>query len=341
MPHRPQTRNSHPPVLARSEWDLCAHAKGVSDWQLLPMLHYEYARCYRPVIQAVKLLRQAEAQHSIKSSPVLQIAKDLALNYPEFPDKPWVLVNKQRRAERLGNIGITKEFNFYPQAPAWQTWEFFDPDAIRLREELVQLDAESYGFFKLDFSHDDPAIQKQFAKWLADRRRELMRKYDKPTKLALPRPLKGGFHINANEAFVPRKTPNPKGRGHNKRKCQDFLKALGGLRVFRHYGGDFSKAEEATALDGDDSLYDGEAAWHRAEIQAGLIMAPLAIAWTTNGLDFDIFDWYGRRELMIPEELKKRIPTSDSGAQRNFNEVRTFLQTHFDLTSMSVESPKQ
>ena len=70
-------------------------------------------------------------------------------------------------------------------------------------------------------------------------------------------------------------------------------------------------------------------------------MAPLAIAWTTNGLDFDIFDWYGRRELMIPEELKKRIPTSDSGAQRNFNEVRTFLQTHFDLTSMSVESPKQ
>ena len=306
------------------------------------MLHYEYARCYHPVIQAVKLLREAGRRNTFKTTVAPRIVKDLALHYPEFPHQPWVRLGEQCRADRLGKIGITEKSDLYPQKPAWQAWGFFDPEADRLREELLQLAAEACGHFKIDFSQEDRVIREQFAKWLVDRRQELLRKYDRVTNLRTPRRHGKGSTINDNEIFVAEKTPRPKGRENKKRKCQDFLKSLGGLRALRYCDGDFSEAEKATPLDADNCLYNNEASWHRAEIQAGLMMQQLAIAWEMQGLDFDIFDLGGIAELITPEELKEPIPTTESGAaKRHIDAVRKFLQKNFVLDAMNDEALTQ
>jgi hypothetical protein len=337
----PKSRNLNPSCLARIEWDLLTQAKSIPDWQLLPMLHYEYARCYSPVIQAAQLLREAGRRNSFKSTAAPRIAKDLALDYPEFPGMSWVRLYPQRRCERLGKIGITEKSDLYPQEPAWKAWELFDPEADRLREELSQPAAESCGHFKIDFSQENRVIGEQFAKWLVNRRQELLRKYDRVVNLAMPRHQGGGSTINDNEIFLVKKTPIPKGREHKKRKCQDFLKALGALRALRYYSNDFSVAEEATALDADNCLYNNEASWHRAEIQSGIMMQRLAIAWERYGMDFDIFDWGGMAELIAHQELKEPIPTTESApAKRNIAAIHIFIQENFALNAMSLEAPK-
>jgi len=157
----------------------------------------------------------------------------------------------------------------------------------------------------------------------------------------MPRHQGGGSTINDNEIFLVKKTPIPKGREHKKRKCQDFLKALGALRALRYYSNDFSVAEEATALDADNCLYNNEASWHRAEIQSGIMMQRLAIAWERYGMDFDIFDWGGMAELIAHQELKEPIPTTESApAKRNIAAIHIFIQENFALNAMSLEAPK-
>lgn|GEM_PF-5920596 len=83
--------------------------KSIPDWQLLPMLHYEYARCHSPVIEAVKLLRKAGTGDASKSSPAPRIAQELAFDYSEFPDKPWIRLDQKQRSKRLNKIGITEK----------------------------------------------------------------------------------------------------------------------------------------------------------------------------------------------------------------------------------------
>jgi hypothetical protein len=71
------------------------------------------------------------------------------------------------------------------------------------------------------------------------------------------------------------------------------------------------------------------------------MMQRLAIAWKMHGLDFDIFDLGGLAELIIPEELKEPVPTTESSpARRNIAVVHAFLQGNFDLASMTVDGPK-
>jgi hypothetical protein len=339
MPGKPKSGKHE---LARVEWDLLVQPKNVPDWQLLPMLHYEYARCYRPVIQDVKKLRQAGTGAAVKVAPTFGIAKSLAFDYPRFPGTPWVLLDKQHRADMLRNIGITEEFKFHGRDAAWQAWEFFDPEIEHFKEELLQIDAEARGSFRIDFSQEDAVIRKQFSKWLTSRRQELIEKYDKVTPLALPRPLGRGSEINDNEVFRPRKLPRPKGREHTKRKCQDYLKALGGLRALRYCDGNSSKAEEVTALDTNKCLYNDDESWRRVEIQAGRMMQRLAKAWGRYSLDYDIFDLLGVAELPVPPELKEPIPTSESdSATRRVTEAQEFLQQNFVLTAMTQEVGRQ
>jgi len=117
-----------------------------------------------------------------------------------------------KRVERLGRIEVMPETKFYFTDPTWQTWKIFDGEVETLREELTNSEAESYGFFKIDFCQGDKVIADQFHAWLDQRRGELTQR---------PNKLKSGNNSR-----------DTTGRGHKKRKCEDYLKALGGLR---HY----------------------------------------------------------------------------------------------------------
>ena len=76
------------PRLDPALWDFFSDTKRISgDHQLLPWLHYEYARSYRPVVEAVQRIRN----HPADPEPTFAFAKMLAKRFPEFPDIPTCL----------------------------------------------------------------------------------------------------------------------------------------------------------------------------------------------------------------------------------------------------------
>jgi hypothetical protein len=86
------------PELERDAWDF------LSRKNLLPptreydaWLHYEFARSYRPVVDAVRALKRGAA----KREDVPSMAWYLHSQFPEFPDTPWVRIPPNLREARL------------------------------------------------------------------------------------------------------------------------------------------------------------------------------------------------------------------------------------------------
>jgi hypothetical protein len=237
--------------LTRDEWYLNPTRCGIQDWVLLTMLNYEYARCYQPLLKMVAMLGISNSSGTPQNDPMRAFACFLAQYYPEFPGTPWAKIALSNRKKRLARfVNIKRDSPVYLQGPAWEAWKFIDSEIIEQQENFDPTadHPDFYGIFKLDFSQQDEVICEQFAHWLSVRRAQLLEKYDKKIEC-------GGRWTDRNEIFLPKKLPS--GRGHKKRKCQDFLKALGGLRALKYHGDKWEKAEENTAIDADHSLYNG------------------------------------------------------------------------------------
>ena len=291
------------PGLAETEWNLASTLKTVPDWQWLTMLNYEYARCCKPVIKAVEALREWKPDQTGNENAPPSFARFLVKNYPEFPKLPWAQIAETKRVERLEWIGVTSETGFYFTEPAWQTWKFFDGEVETLREELTNTDAGSYGFFKIDFSHEDRVIANQFSIWLNQRRSELNK-------------------------IPAKKTGDTAGRGHKKRKCEDYLKSLGGLRALRFWG----SAEQAETM--TDGLYSEAHSWNRAEFQAGEMFTRLATAWKYVTSPFDPFGIFDPHRIFPPRSLRTPLPAGDSIPKKRLAEIKNVLAADFVVSSL-------
>src|SRR4051794_23106114 len=95
-------------VLERGEWDLRASRIKIPDCQLLLMLHYEYARCYKPIIQGVAALRNQSQVEQATQGKILAFARYLAQWFPEFPNTPWLSIHSEDRKKRISEMGISE-----------------------------------------------------------------------------------------------------------------------------------------------------------------------------------------------------------------------------------------
>jgi hypothetical protein len=295
------------PGLAEAEWNLTAALKTVPEWQWLTMLNYEYARCCRPVIKAVNLLRKAKRNPKCDDKTLPRFARYLAKNFPDFPKTPWVQIAETKRVERLEWIGVTSETGFYFTDPAWQIWKFFDGEVETLREELTNAEAKSYGVFKIDFSQEDKIIAEQFRTWMEQRRSELTLRPNK-------------------------KTGCTAGRGHKKRKCEDYLRTLGGLRALKYWG----NAEKAETM--IEGLYTDAHSWKRAEGQAGEMFTRLAVAWKYCATPFDPFDSFDPHRIFPPHSLRNPLPAGDSSPKKRLAEIKNVLAADFVVSSLKTDS---
>jgi len=62
---------------------------------------YEYARCCKPVIKAVKPLRKVKRNSTSSDKTLLQFVRYLARKIPKFPKTPWSQMEEPKRVERL------------------------------------------------------------------------------------------------------------------------------------------------------------------------------------------------------------------------------------------------
>jgi len=294
------------PPLAEAEWNLTAALKTVPEWQWLTMLNYEYARCSEPVIKAVKLLRKAKRSPKNDEKMLPQFARYLAKQFPEFPKTPWAQIVETKRVERLEWIGVTSETGFYFTDPAWQIWKFFDGEVETLREELTNAEAESYGVFKIDFRQEDKIIAEQFRTWMEQRRSELTLRPNKKTECTA-------------------------GRGHKKRKCEDYLNTLGGLRALKYWE---SAGEAETRT---DCLYSEARSWKRAEDQAGEMFTRLAVAWKYAAGPFDPFDSFDPHRIFPPHSLRNPLPAGDSIPKKRLAEIKNVLAADFVVSSLQTD----
>lgn len=295
----------------------------VPNWQLMVMLHYEYARCSTKMLQAVRAITQTVQKKSnqpLSGFARTRFARFLAHNFPEFPNTPWENIAEDAREARLSSIGINEDNGLYPSPPpAWEFWEFGDQEAQSF--ELLDIDRESYGIFKVDFSQKDQAIKKHFAKWLVQRRSQLLMKYDSTGQLA------AGIKRNRNDCFrgYPRQK-RPKGAVAPPKKYRTALTALGNLRSFIHADRDIRRANDIQEKD--------LSSWSKYEFYAGTMMRSIQSSWQSSGFIIDVFD---RKNLLGQVGFFNMVaPPEKLDAPRagKLESIQNFLNENFTLVNL-------
>jgi hypothetical protein len=329
------------PKMAKFEWDLTSTLETIPEWQWLAMLNYEYARCYKPVVDTVKLLKSKDS--NLLPNQVPPYARYLVRQFPEFPKTSWSQILPEARIERLDRFGVTEDTKFYFTGPAWQSWGLFDSEALTLQEELSDSKALNYGVFKLDFAQTDKAIINQFSAWLQLHRTKLLNQskenyQSEAAKLpAHLRPLAARVY---KASKLDKKNPAVVGKGHKKLKCRDYLKALGGLRALQYWKTD-EEAEIYTALEqvGGNNvrpIYAGSHSWDRARTRSSEMLMRLAIAWKRFSLPFDPFKTQKSEGFNYPKELRKQLSTSENISRSRENKVTKFLARSFTIDHLEI-----
>jgi hypothetical protein len=307
--------------LAEIEWNLAAELKKVPEWQWLVMLNYEYARCSRLIVDAVKLLRENQTPPVTDKTQVPAFARYLAKHFPEFPQGTWPQILEAARAERLGLIGITPETEFYIKAPAWQARELLGDDL----NDIFDLNC---GLFKIDYTQNSEVIAEQFCEWLEQQKGKLDRQREEALQMTMNQLSPKGPKL-APKAL--KQSAAPVGRAHKKRRCEDYLKAIGGLRAVKYWG----TPEEAEIM--TKSFYTDAHSWKRAESQAGEMFARLAVAWKYLARPFDPFENFDPHLIFPPDPLRTPFPVGDSVPKKRLLEVKKVLTEDFVVTSLKTD----
>lgn len=165
--------------------------------------------------------------------------------YPEWPGKPYLLIPGLERARRLRqlagrtgdylhSLNLKPPFQSHPElklAPARRELR----RQLRYRWPISQVGSEAWLVpFRIDWRRSDREIRADFAAWLREYR---------------PKALTSGAHSKT-------------GAGAVLRQLKTELKALGALRLLRHYKNQQNLPEEAARL------YRGQASWIKAQQKA-------------------------------------------------------------------------
>jgi len=324
------------PVLAECEWKLASEMKDVPEWQWLVMLNYEYARCSRLIVDAVKLLRENQTTPVIGKNQVPAFARYLAKHFPEYPQVTWRRILEAARAERLGWIGITPETEFYIKAPAWQAREL-------LGDDLNDIFDLSCGLFKIDYTQNSEVIAEQFCEWLEQQKGKLDRQREEALPITMEQLSPKGREL-AQKAL--KQPAAPVGRAHKKRRCEDYLKAIGGLRAVKYWG-TWEEAEEMTSSihSGEVcNLYTDKRSWNRAETQAGEMLMRLTMAWKHRALPFDPFEAADEvtdpHSNFLPQKLSAPLPVADAITAEQSKAIINWIAENFTVDTLASDSLK-
>jgi hypothetical protein len=307
--------------LSFEEWNPDFESK-IPDWQLMAMLHYEYARCSKLMLKAVSAIRDPGKSSKAKEF-LLPFANDLARQFPEFPKTPWGKITSNTRLERLAILGINEQNGLYSAPlPGWESWEFFDPEPQNFKNELTDLASESYGIFKIDFNQEDSVIQGLFYEWLKKRREFLLKKHLSTVKLA------PGINQNTNDCFrgrPPGKREN--GRGAPPNKYRLALTALGKLRAFIHADRDVELANQMGQIKDLSS-------WHKYETYAARMMICVQSAWKCRAGIVDVFDGKNLKNNIGFSGFIYPPKSLDEPRQGKVDPLREFLDRNFTLAEL-------
>lgn len=140
------------------------------EWQYRFCANYEYARESETFRQQV-LNARSERAKGYNSGPVWSLRDFLAQQVPEFPDKPWQLIDSQRRIVILERIEITAAGNSSAIRDFGTPQHCFS--SMQSGKCSGPLDNDAAVVLSIDFSEHDSFIIKAFSRWLKARRREL------------------------------------------------------------------------------------------------------------------------------------------------------------------------
>ena len=282
------------PRLDPALWDFFSDTKRISgDHQLLPWLHYEYARSYRPVVEAVQRIRN----HPADPEPTFAFAKMLAKRFPEFPATPWLAISNSRRERRLADLRKleVESPTLTPGSPVrlYTLKEFYE----RILPETYVSDSAPDGrrFFVAEVCFDatGPVIAADFQTRFEQMRADLIREFDQ--RVTVPRAGQAGgeHHLQWKESnyFQPKHQRRQVGRGSKPAQIKSFLRALGGMRLMAFCRGNWENAEAASRLLNGEYLFSERKSWNRAQQEAGLLLLRLRLLWRWNAGFEDVLDY--------------------------------------------------
>lgn len=301
------------------EWNFFNNEQlSVPDEQLIPMLHYEYARSAKWIVEAVQKLREGSANQSSAQGEVPKFAGWLAKIFPEFPKTAWLGIDGKVRKEKCKDMGFEAPWKWKEKRPPIQFISHSDPDEEVPGGPVVP---EFFTILKINWQdYKDREIIATFADWLPRRRQELIRTHDNRVTYS------NGKVLNDNRFFIYRKQSDPVGAGHPKRLYPHYLRQLGVTRMIRGAGGRW----DSTAVVDDKKQAD------QAELQVAELLKLLRLSWNwhlefTDVLDPGIFveDFYpavrNAPQLAIKQKKGKRTMPVKTTPQ----ELRQFLDDQF------------
>ncbi len=298
----------------------------IPDWQLMAMLHYEYARCSKLMLKAVKAIRKRHTLKTPRSNAGAfhpPFANYLARQFPEFPKTSWEKIESKVRLERLADLGIDEHNGLYSAPPpGWESWELFAPEAPANIEELLDIDAESCGIFKIDFGQENSVIERQFSTWLIDRRSFLLGKYDSTGKFA------AGITQNTNDRFrgrSPRK--RIRGGGAPPKKYRLALTALGNLRTFIH-------AQRVVARANKMSEQKDLSSWNKYETYGAGMMMCVQSVWKCRASIVDVFDGKSLKRNVGFGDFIYPPKSLDESRRGKVELVQKFLEQNFTIAQL-------
>ena len=279
---------AHRDQLPESEWNFFGPSiRPPLAWQMNHWLNYEYARSYRPIVQAVLQLRkqQPEPRETGQLSPrsaVPRFAAYLAGTHPEFPARPWLELTEKERRRRLQEAAAG-----FPDDP-------FEDDVINVHDAFLftnqvalgdisldplRVEDQKFAVLEIDFTKGSKTIVNRFRQWLENRRQELVKKYENQYA------QRHGLRISLAGHFISARGQGNVGQRNNKRQYETALKRLAGLRLLEHYTELASPymccAEQTQVKLGQPLFAEEPTAWNRC-LDAMVLMRQFAVLWQNS-----------------------------------------------------------
>jgi hypothetical protein len=261
--------------LAPDLWDfVSARVSLPPAEQLYAWLNYEYARSYRPMVEAVQSIREKR-----QADPHFAFARMLARHFPEFPGTPWSSIPAGIRADRLAavaKLAVEDPSPTHDHPARLMTLSEFN--ATVLPETVISEDtpqANRFFVVEVDFQAKGEAITAEFLRQIEVARAKLIHEFDRQFNVS-------GKTLNVNEYFKPKKPRHQKGRGSEKAQIMSYMKQLGALRLMSHFKHKWEDAESSSLCGNGKPLFSERKSWLRAQSEAAYLLLRLKLHWTRS-----------------------------------------------------------
>jgi hypothetical protein len=262
-------------ALPEVEWNFKEF--DIPDEQLIPMLHYEYARSAKWMADAAQRLREGLSDKSSAPGECSKFASWLTRRFPEFPQTPWLKIKAAVRNEKCADLGFSAPWNWKEKRPPLEFINYPDQEFLIFLEEAPSnpIEKDFFTLLKINWQdYEDKEIIAAFAEWLGHRRQRLIRAHDKVVAKA------NAKQFNDNRFFIYQSQKAPTGAGNPKRLYQHYLHQLGVMRMIRSAGGRW----HTSAVVSEKRMAD------QAELQVAELLRRLQQSWRFHPAFTDVLE---------------------------------------------------